>query len=102
MRTIVRGLQLAALGHVRCDHEHRNLSRAQRETEAESVAFIVCSALGLDLGDVASLYVGGWTDGDAETITAAQTAIHKAAQWLLSKLESGGEVDDTDPLELAA
>jgi predicted Zn-dependent protease len=67
------------LGHIRCDHERRSISRAQRETEAESVAFIVCSVLGQELGDVASTYIGGWTDGDAETIAAAQSAIHKAA-----------------------
>ena len=90
------------LGHIRCDHEHRSLSRSQCETEAESVAFIVCSILGLDLGGVSSVYVGGWTDGDSETITAAQSAIHKAAQSLLARLETGGEVDNTDPGELAA
>lgn len=48
------------LGHIRCGHaERREISRAQRETEAESVAFIVCTVLGLDLGDVAATYVGG-------------------------------------------
>lgn len=75
------------LGHIRCDHEGREVSREQRETEAESVAFVVCSVLGLDLGDVSSTYVGGWTDGDPETISAAQSAIHKAAQSLIVDLE---------------
>jgi hypothetical protein len=76
------------LGHIRCEHEgRREVSRAQRETEAESVAFIVCSMLGLQVGDVAAVYVGGWTDGDPHTITAAQAAIHAAARSLLSDLE---------------
>ncbi|MDT0348131.1 ArdC-like ssDNA-binding domain-containing protein [Pseudonocardia charpentierae] len=76
------------LGHIRCDHENRRkVSRAQRETEAESVAFIVCSVLGLELGDVAAVYVGGWTDGDPDTITAAQVAIHTAARGVLADLE---------------
>ena len=76
------------LGHVRCDHEgRRDVSRAQRETEAESVAFIVCTVLGLHLGDVAAVYVGGWTDGDPDTITAAQVEIHAAARGLLADLE---------------
>ena len=44
------------------------------ETEAESVAFIVCTVLGLDVGDVAATYVGGWTDGNPDTNTAAQAA----------------------------
>jgi hypothetical protein len=76
------------LGHILCHHENRpEVSRAQRETEAESVAFIVCSVLGLHVGDVAAVYVGGWTDGDPDTITAAQAAIHTAARSLLGDLE---------------
>jgi antirestriction protein ArdC len=76
------------LGHIRCGHENRReVSRAQRETEAESVAFIVCTVLGLHLGDVAATYVGGWTDGDPDTITAAQAAIHTAARSVLADLE---------------
>ncbi len=71
------------------------MPRAQRETEAESVAFIVCTVLGLDVGDVAATYVGGWTDGDPDTITAAQTAIHTAARGLLADLEDHtGEHED--------
>lgn len=85
------------LGHIRCDHENRrDIPRAQRETEAESVAFIVCSVLGLELGDVAAVYVGGWTDGDPDTITAAQAAIHTAARGLLTDIEAH---DDTQPDE---
>jgi hypothetical protein len=75
------------LGHIRCGHqERRTISRAQRETEAESVAFIVCTVLGLDVADPATVYAGSWTDGDAGTITAAQTAIHQGAQSLLGDL----------------
>ena len=87
------------LGHVRCDHKNRrDISRAQRETEAESVAFVVCSVLGLHVGDVAAVYVGGWTDGDPDTITAAQAAIHTAARGLLGDLEAHDDerCDDED------
>lgn len=76
------------LGHIRCDHEsRRDVSRAQRETEAESVAFIVCTVLGLAVSDVAATYVGGWTDGDPDTITDAQAAIHLAVRSVLVELE---------------
>jgi hypothetical protein len=47
------------LGHIRCGHGERcDISRAQRETEAESVAFIVCTVLGADVDQHAD-------DGDA-------------------------------------
>ena len=39
------------------------------------------------MGDVAATYVGGWTDGDPDTISAAQAAIHHAARSLLTDLE---------------
>lgn len=84
-------IALHEIGHVRCDHEGRDISRGQRETEAESVAFVVCSVLGLDLGDVATIYTAGWNNGDAEVIQAAQTAIHKAAQTILADLAQIGE-----------
>ena len=43
------------LGHIAADHEHRhNISRAQRETEADSIAYVVCSALGFDVGEKAT------------------------------------------------
>ena len=77
------------LGHIRCDHENRrDIPRAQRETEAESVAFIVCNVLGLVLGDAAAVYVGGWTDGDPDAITAAHAAVHTAAHGLLADLQA--------------
>ena len=57
------------------------------------MAFIVCSVLGLELGDVAAVYVGGWTDGDPDTITAAQAAIHTAARGLLADLEDHNHDD---------
>ena len=44
--------------------------------------------LGLDVGDPAAIYVGGWTDGDPDTITAAQAAIHQAARAILADLNT--------------
>ena len=90
------------LGHIRASHDtRREVSRAQRETEAESVAFIVATVLGLDVGDVAAVYVGGWTDGDSDTITAAQAAIHRTARSILADLEQDQpdqeDAQDGDP-----
>ena len=67
--------------------ERRDVSRAQRETEAESVAFIVCTTLGLHLGD-------------PDTITAAQAAIHTAARELLADLEDYPDKDESDAVHV--
>jgi hypothetical protein len=49
------------------------------------------------VGDVAAVYVGGWTDGDPDTITAAQAAIHTAARSLLANLEKHVEEANNHP-----
>jgi hypothetical protein len=77
------------LGHIEADHEHRHdVSRAQRETEADSIAYVVCSALGLDVGEKATFYVAQWSKGDAEVLEAAVEVIHRAASRILTSLET--------------
>lgn len=49
------------LGHVRSGHEHRDISRAQKETEAESIAYVVMTGCGLDSATSAVPYVAGWS-----------------------------------------
>jgi hypothetical protein len=41
-------------------------------------------------------YLGGWTDGDPDTITAAQAAIHAAARALLADLETTRDQESED------
>lgn len=75
------------LGHIRADHEHRRVSRAQRETEAESIAFVVLTACDLDSAAAAVPYIAGWNDGDPEVIAAATETVHRAAAAILADLE---------------
>ena len=63
----VRILAHETAGHIRCDHEHRrDISRGQRETEADSVAYVVLAALGLDISSSTVEYVADWSRGDTE------------------------------------
>ncbi|MGB9112690.1 MAG: ArdC-like ssDNA-binding domain-containing protein [Acidimicrobiales bacterium] len=74
--------------------------RQFKELEAESVAFVVCRALGLDSGDYSFGYVAGWArDGDnaIKALKACAGRIHDAAGRILSWLEK-----TTDPSELVA
>ncbi|WP_133725390.1 hypothetical protein [Pseudonocardia autotrophica] len=45
--------------------------RGRAETEAESVAHIVCAAFGLDSEPYTDAYVMGWADGDIDIVRAA-------------------------------
>ncbi|WP_214406335.1 ArdC-like ssDNA-binding domain-containing protein [Pseudonocardia lacus] len=88
------------LGHIRADHEHRGIPRAQAETEAESIAFIVMAAHGCDSTSSAVPYVAGWSRGDSEVIAAAAETVHTVAAGILADLA----VDDLpdDPAEAPA
>ena len=64
--------------------------RALAELEAESVAFVVCDALGIQAGDWTFGYVAGWAGGgDAAilAIKAAGTRIQHTAERILSALD---------------
>ena len=57
------------------------------ELEAESVAFVVCDALGIDAGEWTFGYVAGWAGGGDHAIAAikaAGTRIQRTADRILS------------------
>jgi hypothetical protein len=74
-------------------HRDTNLSeRAVAEVEAESVAFVVASALGLYTSDYSFPYVARWGGGDAELVAAtAERVIAAAGDLLASAAQSKSE-----------
>ena len=109
------------LGHVMLhapvDPENRNVERrcrGQQEVEAESVAFLVASAHGMDTGQYSFAYVAGWahdaaTDngGDVETTlrlsaSRALTTAHRVLDRLNRDVSSSTVIDaeDTIPAHL--
>jgi hypothetical protein len=80
------------LAHIRCDHFGRDVSRAQGECEADSVAFVVCQALGFDISSSAVDYVATWASRDnPEVLEEALAAIHTAAASILGDLDQNGD-----------
>jgi hypothetical protein len=66
-------------------HRDTDLSeRAVAEVEAESVAFVVASALGLDTSDYSFPYVARWGGGDAELVAGTAERVIAAAGDLLA------------------
>ncbi len=76
-------------GHIRGGHEGRRISREQRETKADSIAYIVLKALGLDISSSTVDYVAGWLPSDPENrqtvIRAAAAAIRNTAVAVLGE-----------------
>lgn len=65
------------------DKATRPASKTVRETEAEAVAFVVCTAAGLQGGNTASDYIQLY-QGDAETLSASLERIQQTAAALIS------------------
>jgi hypothetical protein len=96
---------LHELAHIRCEHLddarlEESLHRGQRETEAESVAHIVCAALGLDTTAYTDAYVLGWAEGDMDLVKQCAATVLRVAKTILAELAPPADTacpDAADP-----
>ncbi len=68
--------------------EHPDAYAAHRgdcEAVAESVAYVICAAYGIDAGPSAVAYVASWTDGDAEKVRGLAERIDAASASILGR-----------------
>lgn len=87
------------LAHIRCDHENRrgdDVTREQRETEADATAYVVCAAMGLDSLEFSAAYVTGWSNGDGEILGAALERIVSTSRAIIAQVRDLAGVDDED------
>lgn len=76
------------LGHQllhRADLSETETTRDTRELEAEAVAYVLCSAIGMEADAAASDYIQLY-DGNAQTLTASLGRIHAAAGEILDAI----------------
>lgn len=100
IKTLLHEWAHVALGH---GDPLQTTSRELREVEAESVAYLVCTTIGLDSSDYSIPYLAGWSGGDGEV--AERTAQHVLATTaqLIERLEARLGIDLTvDQLAAAA
>jgi hypothetical protein len=70
--------------------ENCALPRPVREVEAESVAFIVCSAAaGMDTAGYTLPYVAHWSNGDTALVAATGERVAACARTIAGRLEQG-------------
>jgi len=81
------------LGHIRANHHGRfpdyaidRVCRGAAEVEAESIAYIVTSHLGMNSATYSVPYVAGWAD-DLEVLRHHMSTVVTASQWILGDLE---------------
>jgi hypothetical protein len=76
--------------------------RTERETIAEGVAFVVCTAIGLDAGGYAFPYIAGYAgqqDG-AVIITRLMDTIQKTAEQIITVIETRLRGEQADSAEM--
>lgn len=83
------------LGHVLLHRPPTALSHRQIEVEAESLAYVVCTAAGLDSGAAATPYVARWSNGDLTVVRDSADRVLTAAREVLARLaaDTGALVD---------
>ena len=96
-RTLLHELAHVVLGHTeelqRMDDDHSATPRDLREVEAECVALICCSSLGLGGEEFSRGYIQHWLKGQSMPERSAQK-VFKAADQIL---KAGRDVADTIP-----
>jgi hypothetical protein len=81
------------LGHALLHGDAPVASREVAEVEVESVAYIVCSAIGLDTGSYSFAYVARWSDGSSDLLRDTADRAVSCAKWILVSLESASKAD---------
>ena len=94
------------LGHIECGHVEdlpTYLTRRGRcEVEAESVAYVVAAAHGLDASGYTFAYVAGWAGTDLARVRQAAETVTTAARTILAGCSSADTATARDDLADAA
>lgn len=85
------------LAHAVLHAEGRGPSREAAEVEVESVAYIVCDALGLETGDYSFPYVTRWAEGSTDLIKETAERAIACAKGLLTGLSVGAHSESGLP-----
>lgn len=71
------------------DGEQKEADRHTKEVQAESIAYTVCSALGLDTSEYSFGYVASWSNGkEVKELTASMDVIRKTAAEMIETLRA--------------
>jgi antirestriction protein ArdC len=80
------------LAHLQCGHTAAGSTyldcRGTAEIEAESTAYVVLAASGVDTAAYTVPYVARWADGDTEAVRRAAATVTDAARRILDRLTS--------------
>lgn len=88
LKTLIHEISHAIL-HNDEDGEQKEADRHTKEVQAESVAFTVCAALGIDTSDYSFGYVASWSGGkEVKELTASMDVIRRTAKDMIESLKA--------------
>ncbi len=88
IKTLLHEASHAVLHSHEAMKDTKDKSRAQKECEAESVAYVVCAHYGVDTSDYSFAYVAGWSSGkEVPELKASLNTIRRAASDLIKKID---------------
>lgn len=68
--------------------EESGIDRKTKEVQAESVAYTVCKAIGIDTEDYSFGYIAGWSKGkEVKELTASMEVIRKTAKMIIDAIQ---------------
>lgn len=85
IKTLIHEIAHSVLHSI--DGDESNADRNTKELQAESVAYTVCSYLGLDSSEYSFGYIAGWSkDKDVKVLTSNMEVIRKTAETIISAI----------------
>ncbi len=91
------------LGHLECGHVQDLPTyltcRGRCEVEAESVAYVVAAARGLDASGYTFAYVAGWAGGDLAKVRQAAETVTAAARTILGRCNTDSTTGSDIPAD---
>lgn len=75
-------------------HKDSDLDRNTKETEAESVAFVVCNHFGIDTSDYSFEYLASWSSAENKELKASIKRISETAKEMIDLIESKLEIKE--------
>lgn len=81
------------LGHIE-DLAEYALHRGLKETEAESVAYVVAGLVGFDTSAYSVGYIAGWADGDIDLIKSTASRVLRTAHQVAAILTPDENEDE--------
>ena len=87
IKTLIHEIAHSIL-HNKENGAEKEADRYTREVQAESVAYTVCSYIGIDTSDYSLGYVAGWSKGkEVKELTESMDAIRNTASYIIGGLE---------------